>query len=164
MEDSFKIFIEQLREGRTEEIKECFSPAFLQLQEDELHFLDKIAVDGEAYLADDDLVLHLDIDAQCSLPCSICNGAVLKKVNISDFYYTVPVKKIKSGVYDYQKILRETILLETPAFAECNEGKCPQRKQIEKYFKKESSVLSEVEEGYQPFANLDLDKIKKQKF
>lgn len=150
MDDRFKIYIEQLRDGQIEAISESFDPSFLEIQEKELDFSDPISVKGQAYLAEDNLILHLDIDTLCSVPCSICNKLVKVEIHIKGFYHAVPVNEIKSGVYNFTEILRETILLEIPLLAECNQGNCPNRKDIEKYLKKERD---HNDEGYHPFAD-----------
>ena len=56
--------------------------------------------------------------------------------------------------YNFKNLLRETILLEVPSFAECEGGSCPKRKEYNKYLKESSNEQSE-DEGYQPFADLD---------
>lgn len=155
-DDHFRIFVEQLREGHTEEIDETFPPAFLDVHEKELVFTEPVTVKGEVYLAEDTLVLHLDIEAVAEVPCSVCNKPVEVPISIEGFYHAVPVNEIKGAVYDFSEVLRETILLEVPHLAECREGKCPQRKTIGKYLKKEKSPGSDDDgEGYRPFADLD---------
>jgi len=149
--DRYKIFVEQLRDGHSEALDESFAPEFLDVNERDLKFTDPVAIQGEAYLADDTLVLHVDLKTYATIPCSICNEPVKTPVDI------------KGGIYNFQEILRETILLETPALSECNQGKCPQRKALEQYLKKESSEGKggQAEEGYRPFADFDFDEKKK---
>lgn len=157
-DDRFRIFVEQLREGHTEEIDETFTPAFLDVQEKDLVFEKPVRVNGQVYLADDMLVLHLDIATVAGIPCSVCNRPVEVPIAIEEFYHAVPLNEIKGAVYDFSEILRETILLEVPLLAECGDGKCPQRKVIEKFLKKEKSPGADDEsEGYRPFADLDFD-------
>lgn len=157
MDDRFRIFVEQLRDGETESIHESFSPDFLEIREKELQFIDPINIQGKAYLAEDSLVMHLDVDTACILPCSICNAPVKTPLEIKGFYHVVPLNEVKGGVFNFKNILRETILLETPHFAECNEGNCQQRKQIEKYLKKDNGNLDPDQEGYHPFADLNFN-------
>lgn len=152
MEDAtaFKIYVEQLRNGHSREVNEAFPPDFLEIQEENLSFTDKVTVEGEAYLAGDTLVLHFVIAAHGIIPCSICNEPVKVEISISDFYHAEPLAEIKTGVFNFRDIMREAILLETPVFAEC-EGKCPKRKEIKKYLKQNTK---EQKEGYRPFADL----------
>lgn len=149
-EDAFRIYVEQLRDGHREQIKEEVSSDFLDINEETLKFKDNVIIEGEAYLAGDMLILHLVVVAQPVIPCLICNEPVILEVRISDFYHAEPLDDIKSGVFDFRDLIREAILLETPAFAEC-EGSCPQRKEISKYLKDSEKV---EEEGYNPFQDL----------
>jgi uncharacterized metal-binding protein YceD (DUF177 family) len=155
MDDAFKIYIEQLRDGQVEKLEETLSADFLDVHEKELTFPGPVKLAGEAYLAEDNLVLHLDVACSVELPCAICNRPVRSAIRIVGHYHTVPLEEAKSGIYSFREALREVILLETPQFAECNQGNCPERKEIAKYLKKPSSAKNEEdEEGYQPFANL----------
>jgi len=155
MDDSFKIYIEQLRDGREEHIEEKLDPVFLDIQDEDLKFEKPVELQGVAYLADNELVLHWNIHTEALLPCSICNEPVAVQVQVQNFYYCVPTQEIKTGIYNFKELLRETILLELPGFAECNQGKCPKRKEYKKFLKELSDPLLEKEEGYQPFADLD---------
>lgn len=165
MDDAFKIFIEQLRGGQVEKIHESFKPTFLEVNEQEVSFVDPVLLHGQAYLADNELVLNFDIKTFVTLPCSVCNEPVKKEIAIQGFYHAVPLEEIRSGVYNFKEVLRETILLDIPLFAECNEGHCPHRKEISKFLKPEGQKGSDdvEEEGYNPFADFDWDKTKKSK-
>ncbi len=100
----------------------------------------------------------MDINTVAILPCAICNGPADVAIAIKGFYYAVPLNEIKGAIYDFREILRESVLLEVPILAECHQGKCPQRKSVEKYLKKESTTGSkEDDEGYKPFADIDFD-------
>lgn len=159
MNDRFKIYIEQLRDGRQEKIDENFSPDFLDVQEKDLTFVDPVKVKGEVYLADDALILHFDIRTVATLPCSICNEPVKSDVVIDNFYHMVPTSEAKSGTYYYDGILRETILLETPSFAECHQGQCPKRDEFKMFLRDPAKQQdSNGEEGFHPFGDLHLDK------
>lgn len=162
MNDRFKIYVEQLREGHVEKISEKFSPEFLDVHEKDLKYADPVLVKGEAYLAEDMLVLHVDIKTFGMIPCSICNEPVKVEIAIKGSYHAIPLEEIKGGIFNYQEIIRETILLETPILTECNQGKCPQRSSVQKYLKKEGAPKSKNgnEDGYHPFADLDLNKFK----
>lgn len=156
MDTSYNIYIERLRDGHIEKIDETLTPEFLGIDEKFLVFQDLVKITGEAYLAEDTLVLHLEINTQSSVPCSVCNEPVKTEISIHNFYHAEPLDNIKSGIFNYQQILRECILLETSPFAECK-GNCPRRLELQKYFKKPGSKSSDNEEGYQPFANLSMD-------
>jgi uncharacterized metal-binding protein YceD (DUF177 family) len=155
MMDQFKIYVEQLRDGHTEELRESFSPDFLEIRERDLAFHDPVDIQGEVYLADEMLILHIDIKTVARMPCIICSEPVKVEVSIPGFYHAVPLNEVKSGIYNFKELLKETVLLETPSLAECCSGKCPQRQELQKYFKKESSDEKEEKghfpEGYHPF-------------
>ena len=152
MDDIFKIYIEQLRNGHEEKIDEKLDPGFLDVCEPDLVFSEPVELKGVAYLAEQELVFHWDIRTEAVIPCSICNEPVRVPIHIHDFYYSEPVREIKTGVYSFKDLLRETILLEVPSFVEC-EGMCPKRKEVKRYLKESSDELSD-EGGYHPFADL----------
>ncbi len=155
MEDVFKIYIDQLRDGHEEKIIEKLNPAFLDVREEDLNFVDPVDIKGEAYLAENDLVLHLDIHTLATIPCAICNEEVKVPINLNNFYHTVPTTEIKSGIYFFKEMLRENILLSTPLFAECNQGQCPEREKLKRFFRdNDSSDKNSEDEGYHPFAHL----------
>jgi len=158
-EDHFKIYADQLREGSIEKIEETFSSEFIDVHEKDLAFNAPVSIRGHAYLAEDMLVLHIDISTIATVPCSVCNDSVDVKIAVKGFYHAVPLYEIKSGIFDFREILRETILLEAPLLTECHEGKCPQRKTLQKYIKERSgSQDKNADEGsYRPFADLDFD-------
>lgn len=154
-DDIFKIYIERLREGHESKIQETLPPDILDVQDPDLVFKKPIELKGVAYLAEHELVIHWDVTTEAILPCSICNEPVVVPIHVQNFYYSEPLAEIKSGVYHFKDLLRETILLEVPAFAECQGGKCPKRPEYSKYLKEPSSSQPDQDEGYQPFADLD---------
>ncbi|HRD55973.1 MAG TPA: hypothetical protein PLC42_06210 [Parachlamydiaceae bacterium] len=161
MNDAFKIFADQLRDGHEEEIHENFPPDFIGVKEKDLSFNESVKVDGKAYLAEDSLVLNFDIKAFAMIPCAVCNSLVRTEIAIHNFYHAEPLSEIKSGIFHLQEILREVILLETPQFAECNQGKCSEREKISKYLK--TPIEGEIpgksalmDDGYRPFSDLEL--------
>ncbi len=145
----FKIYIDRLKAGQTEEIEEEIPSDFLDVNEKDLSFPDPVKIHGETYLAEDHLVIHLQIETTIRLPCSICNEPLLIAVVVNDFYHTEPIKELRSPIFDYTPALREAILLQIPSFAECHQGHCPEREQINKYLKKASPPVT------YPFRDLD---------
>lgn len=160
MDDRFKIYPDQLRNGNVEEINELYEPDFISINEKELKFVKPVSVKGQAYLADDNLVLNLDIEAFAVMPCSICNEAVEICIDIESLYHVEPLEQIKGAVYNLKELLREAIVIDVPNFAECHNGHCPQRKEMAKYFKKDDvdATKKEASDGdrYHPFADIDL--------
>lgn len=155
MDDFFKIHIEQLREGHEEKIHEKLDPSFLDIQDPDLIFDRPVELEGVAYLAEQELVFHWNIRTEVLIPCSICNEPVRILIHVQNFYSSICTKEIKSGIYNFKDLLRETILLEVPPFAECTGGKCPKRQEYKKYLKEPSNPSSDEEAGYRPFADLD---------
>jgi uncharacterized metal-binding protein YceD (DUF177 family) len=158
MDDTFKIYVDQLRDGRVDKIEESFSPDFLAVNDKDLSYQALIDVEGQAYLAEGELILNLDVFTQATLPCVICMEPVNADVKIQSLYYAKPTVEIKNGIFNFKEMLREAIILETPAFAEC-QGKCPRRKEVSKFLKKELPLGKDGsnEEGYHPFSNLKWD-------
>lgn len=129
-----KIYVDRLKDGHTQKIEEELFSDFLEIAEEELSFPLPVTVKGDAYLAEDHLVLHLKAKTEAKLPCSICNEQFLFPIDI-DFYHTVALDELKNPIFDYSLTLRESILLQVPPFAECNAGQCPERPTVNKYLK-----------------------------
>lgn len=153
--DFFKIYIDQLRFGKVAELESEIPPDFLELEaDDELVCKKPVHIKGEAYVANQELVLHFELETEGELPCTICNLPVHVEFANRNFYHVIPLDEIKSSVFDFKELAREALLLEAPHFVECQGGKCPQRDELEKYFKKPSSDQGET---YRPFADLESD-------
>jgi uncharacterized metal-binding protein YceD (DUF177 family) len=146
-----KIYIDRLKNDTTQKIEETLVPDFLGVQEKDLSFIHPIHVAGEAYLADDHLVLHLSIDTIATLPCSICNQPVQTPIHTHHLYSTHPLSEIPGIIFDLAEEIREIILLQTPAFAECSGGSCPERESVKKFF---TSPEPQAHEVNFPFADL----------
>lgn len=154
MNEAFKIYVDQLRDGHSEKIAEKVDSSFLEIHEEDLSFVDLVDIKGEAYLAENNLILHFDISTLAKIPCAICNAEVKVPINLKNVYHSIPASEIKTGIYNSQELLREDILLATPLFAECNEGQCPEREALRKFFRDNESTHDSDDEGYHPFAHL----------
>ena len=132
MHPELKVYLDRLHGGRVEVIKQELPSDFLEVDEPDLKFCGIISIKGKAYLADEHLVVQLEIKVEVVIPCAICNKQVHKKLKVPQFYHTEELSGIKGKVYNYTDPLREGILLETPSFAECENG-CLKRKELEKY-------------------------------
>lgn len=152
--ESLKIYIDRLKDGQKQKIEETLPPDFLDVTEEELVFEDPVHVQAEAYLAEDHLVIHLNIETAACLPCCICNDTVRIPVIIKNIYLTEPLEEIKGAIYDCTNATRESILLQTPRFAECNSGKCPEREHVKKFINNNENSSSEKEITHFPFADL----------
>ena len=154
IDDTCRIYVEQLRDGHSEKLNETLAPDFLEVHEADLSFVDPVIVSGEAYLADNELILRMDISTKATMPCRICNELIKVDIQIPGLYSAVPMDEIKSAVYDFRGLLREVIILEVPNLVECNQGQCPTRDEVKKFFKNEKDDQSD-EDGYRPFADLE---------
>ena len=150
MKESFQILVDRLKGGGTQKIDESFSPAFLQIEEKELRFDAPVAVKGEAYLTENELILHLRASTEAAMPCAICNKMIRTKLKIDDFYHAEPLKDIPGAIFDYREALREGLLIEVPQFVECG-GKCPERPSITPYLRAEKRA----EKTYFPFKDIN---------
>ncbi len=135
MHDLLRIYTEQLRRGVKEKIDLSVDPSFLDIQEEGLRFEAPIHISGEAYTTDTDLILHLSCSTEVKLPCCICNEFFTLSLTASDIYATELLDDLDSAVYDYSPLLREELLLQLPAYAECQGGKCPERENLSAYLK-----------------------------
>ena len=132
MEPELKVYLDRLQGGKEEVIALTTSPTFMDIDESELKFNDPVLIKGKTYLANKHLVIHLEIATKACIPCAMCNKLVRLEIRIPDFYHTEELSEIKERVYHYANPLREAILLEVPPYGECL-GRCPERKELEKY-------------------------------
>jgi uncharacterized metal-binding protein YceD (DUF177 family) len=164
MTDCCVLLLEHLREGKSTSIHETFDPLTLELNDSELSFDHPILVKGSGYLAEDLVVLQLDITGSCYLPCAVCNKPVKIPLVLKNTYITKPVSECSSGKVYFMQDLREAILLEVPSFRECNEGHCPERPHLTQYLKQNTLKTPRQEDSdlYYPFDGLEEQLKKKQ--
>lgn len=157
MKDCCTVLIEHLREGKSTPIDESFAPTTLELNDEELSFIDPVSIKGSGYLAEDLLVIQIDITGACYLPCAVCNKPVKIPLVLKNTYITKPLSECSSGKAYFMQDLREAILLEVPSFTECNEGKCPERTHMKEYLKQPAPKTPRQEESdlYYPFDDLE---------
>jgi len=152
--ESLKIYIDRLKGGQSLTIDETLTSDFLDIDEEDLLFENPVRLKGEAYLANEHLIIHLDIETIASLPCSICNHPVRLPIVMKNIYLTEPLAEIKRAIFDITSEVRESILLQTPLFTECHNGKCPERESLKKFLnplqKKSNDDIIHF-----PFADLD---------
>lgn len=138
MKPTEMIYIERLRSGKSQAINVSIDPAFMDIQEKELVFKEPIIAIGEAYLADDWLIVRLQIAAFAELRCAVCNDLFRYPISIQEMTHEEPLENIPEKTFDILPLLRETILLEIPFYPQCGIDKCKNRNEVEKYIKKES--------------------------
>lgn len=152
--ENLKIYIDRLKGGQTLKIDETISSDFLEIDEKDLLFEDFVQIKGKIYLADEHLIIHLDIKTSAYLPCNICNDSVHVPIVMKNIYLTKPLSEIKKTIYDLTEEVRESILLQAPPFVECNGGNCPERSGLKKFLKTEQKIKSN-EIIHFPFAGLE---------
>ena len=152
MIDAFKVYIDRLKNGEVQRIEGSFAPSFLEVEEAELRFEKPVVVRGEAYVADEHLVIHLKASTFAKMPCAICNEMFDHPLTVGNFYATESLTDIPSAIFDFGTPLREALLTELPHTAECTGGKCRSRESIAPYLRSEKRVEKTT---YFPFADID---------
>ncbi|MBS0585445.1 MAG: hypothetical protein JSR76_03980 [Verrucomicrobia bacterium] len=133
-QDIFKIYLDRLRLVPQQEIQGSVNPDFLEVADGRLFFRELIEIKGSAYLADDHLILHLDVTTSYISFCKICNEEIATPFLLEGLYITEDFEKGALKEYDFRTPLRDAILLEIPLYTEC-QGSCPQRASLKEYFK-----------------------------
>lgn len=145
MENKLKIFIDRLKKA-DEIIKEKILFQDLDIKDEkDLQFIKPIIIDGKAYISNEDLIINLNIKFNISMPCSICNEFIEKKLQVKNLYITVKLSDI-SSFYKYKNEIRNACFLEIPSFVECMDN-CLVRQNIKNYLK------NETDKNF-PFSNL----------
>lgn len=152
MDDSFKIWIDRLKNGQTQRIAETLDPSFFEIKEEELQFHAPVQVKGEAYITEDELILHLNASTLARMPCAICNKMIDAPLKIENFYHAEPISNIRDAIFDFREALREALLIELPKYIECQGGKCPERSTLLPYMRGENRKDKTT---YFPFSGLD---------
>lgn len=151
IDPQFKIYIDGLEEHGSFEIEASVKPTFLDTEGEEISFSENVNVDGEAYLAEGEIVVRCAVSTAVNIPCKICNTSVSVSIDIPEFYHIEPLKNVHSKFLDVTPFIREEIFLNTPLYAECNDGECEHRKTLKKY---QNSTINNA------FSKLDLDDFK----
>lgn len=154
-QDHFKIWLNLLRDGSTQSLELEMPASYMAVDDPALAFKAPVFAEGEAYVAGDELIMHLDAKTEAIIPCSICSEPVIIPLECNGFYHAVPLSEIKGNFYDFRDIVRENLLLEVPLTAECG-GKCPERANLKQYFKQGESKTDPDEGQQRPFSNLSL--------
>ncbi len=143
------LYIDRLKGGKSEKIEGVFTPKELDLIDDSVHFKSDIQLQGEGYVAEDELLFRFSLETEVELPCLICNEPVKYPIVLKGVYKAFAIDQIKGGVCDIVPAIREEILIALPSFVECGEGACPSRKELKQYLKAEGEG-----DVYHPFSDL----------
>lgn len=134
MTTTLNIYIDRLTGGKVELIDEELQPDFLSVKDGQLKFNSPIKVSGKAYLAEEFLVLNLNIETSYTFFCTVCAEEMTASFLKEGLYLTEEIVQIPSHVYDVVPQIRDTIFLDIPAYQECG-GECSQREELKKYLK-----------------------------
>ncbi|MCB1180837.1 MAG: hypothetical protein KDK55_02275 [Chlamydiia bacterium] len=135
MDDQFLIYVDRLQNGHKEKIELELDPAFLGKMEWGVEFQKPVIIQGECYTTKGELLVHLEMKTEVTLPCAICNELVKHPIQIRNFYCVESLNRIKNGTFSFKEIVCEEILLDVPLTTECNDN-CPKRGELAKYFSK----------------------------
>lgn len=149
MEEGLRIYVDRLRTQGVERIEESLAPDFLEVQEADLSFIEPVQLSGEAYLAQDELVVKVFATVTAQMVCAICNQPVALPLQ-AEVLHMEPLVELKNGIFNMGPIVREALLLELPLVAECNQGQCPDRAEIEQYLRKKKSRIQTRVRGFGP--------------
>lgn len=149
---NLKISIDALKFQEKVQLKEELPPEFLDISEKDLKITHPVHLKGEAYLSSDYLVIHFAVKTYFQMPCKICNEELSLPLEDENYYSTVSLEDIKTGVYDFSEDIREALLLKLPNFVECNGGVCSERPNVEKFLKKTTS--KKLDDNYFPFEKI----------
>lgn len=152
MQDVFKIWIDRLGEGHVQKIDGAFDPDFLEIDEKELKFPEPVQVIGEAYLADQHLIIHLKARTKAALPCAICNQMTNMELKVDNFYHSEAIEEIPGAIFDFAAPLREALMIELPHYFECCGGNCPERENLAPYLR--PAPKTDGKKDHFPFADL----------
>lgn len=154
--DELKIYTDRLKEGERETLDLTLPPSLLSIQEEDTLFKDPIEFKAEVYIANEHLIIHLNLNTKARLFCCVCNEQVPYPIDIKNIYLTHPLQEIKGAIYDLTNEIRESILLQTPPFTECNQGNCLERAHIKKYLKSTPNLSLKQKDDivHFPFADL----------
>lgn len=155
MKDHIKVYVDRIRDGEEDEISETLAPDFMDIHEEEMRFEDPVAIEGQAYVTDDWLIINLAIQTSVQLVCSVCNEPFSMAIDIQDMVHDEPLENIRDGHFDILPLVRESILLAVPFYPQCGLTTCNRRNEIEPFLKQDKPVVEETEEhGHNPFKDL----------
>lgn len=135
MSSDLNITLDHLRSGKIQKFNDHIDQDFLEISNEDISFCSKLNIVGQAYLADNFLIMNLSLKIDCLIPCKICNIGQKHTINISNFYHSTSLDEIDNQVFNPLDVIKEVILAEAPNLCECNDNNCPERKHIKKYLK-----------------------------
>ncbi|OGN59677.1 MAG: hypothetical protein A3F40_01105 [Chlamydiae bacterium RIFCSPHIGHO2_12_FULL_27_8] len=148
MKQVFKIYIDQIHDGKTLSFDKYLSKEDFEIEDEEnLIFEKPFHLKLKAYLADDLIIINYDVNFYVKIHCSICNELTEIEHDLKNQYFTKEVSSI-SLCFNPLEEIKSSCLIEIPPYVECKNN-CPSREDIKKYFKKEDNKhfpFSKIEE------------------
>lgn len=148
-----QIHLEQLQQGKIEEINEVVDPSTLDVSDDMLKFQSPITIQGEAYLTDEWLIMRLAIQTEASMNCSLCNEPMSIDIDINNLIEEESIQNIHGGLFEFGHLVREAVLLEVPFYPQCGGTECRNRTVVEKYLAHTDEEIDHTPHN-QPFRDL----------
>lgn len=163
----FTIYIDRLKDGNELDISEIQPSQFLDIENDpEISSESPVEVKGSAYIAGDWLVLQASISTTVRISCALCNESFSYPIELKEWTHQETIDSIKGGIFSYQELIRQAILLEVPFFAQCGIDHCANYDEVKKFMvpsaspveksrgkKKKSNEIDDTQ-GYHPFKDL----------
>lgn len=152
LENHLFIDLNRLRQENVEEFEVALDPSIMELDPaDNIKVTEPVEVQGRAYIADDELIVELDVEGVLEIHCAMCHEPFDYQVSVVNYVHNQPVSEIKHSTFDAKELVREAFLLEIPLFPQCGGNECENRDKIAKYLKQEGSA---EEASQSPFKDL----------
>ena len=134
---------ERLKRGEVAHFDETLEPRDIwTAEEGDPRLPSPIGIKGKVYCSGEFVVGELSVETIAWLVCSICE---------EDFAYGLSGQVTlaeplpdHSGIFDLAPIVAGLLLTDLPEYAECSDGKCPKRKEVEKF-------MGKGHNGWNPF-------------
>lgn len=136
MENNLHIFIDRLKNEKEEKIISLLSIEDLDIKnENEIFFKSPIELKAKVYLANEELIINLNLKFRIKMPCKICNEFTEQEIKVKNLYITESLENIKT-FFDLKNEIKNVCFLQIPTYVECLNS-CPKRHGIKNYFKKQ---------------------------
>lgn len=134
MDHPFKVSLSRLQKEERIALSEHVEEDFLEVHERDLDYADPLDLTGSIELAGSAVLIKFSLCTTAKTPCIICGKPVKIEVNLNDVCHAEPLENIREEIFDFSAIIRDLVLTETRAYAEC-QGGCPERESLGQYLK-----------------------------
>ena len=135
--EELKLYIDRLRACEYKKFSFTSTPEIMECEDEvdsDVLFEKNIDITGEATLANDHLMININIYTTVKNYCKICNEQISHELSISEKHIPFSLKTMKSGVFHLKSYVQELIFLNIPKYSECK-NLCPERSVIKKHLK-----------------------------